>query len=253
MAAGWSRRCSSSGRTRPCIRSKDGGRNRSAWHDGREAHLVSADLAGPPETPEPPAVAAQPAANTTSAPAESVSEPSPDDALAIADWWQFIDVRGRDSLLAPLDAAILKWRCGGKPFTLLLVRLNDLPSRIASHGTKVVRRAIKRALGLARASFGEFHVIDQLDDATAVVILPATALLQVGPSADLLRQTLLQTATTSLPSLTLSLSAAEVCWGDTAGSLLDRAEEAMKGATTFDGIGLSLQTAAVGLPTAVEG
>jgi hypothetical protein len=108
-------------------------------------------------------------------------------------------------------------------------------------------------LGLARASFGEFHVINQLDDATVVVILPGTALPQIGPSADLLRQTLIQTASTSLPSLTLSLSAADVRWGDTAGSLLDRAEEAMKGATGFDGIGLSLQTAAVGLPTVVEG
>ena len=235
-------------------RSKDGGRNRSAWHDGRDAHLVSADMAGPPTTPvspEPPTVASQPAVETASAPSESTTEPSPDDALAIADWWQFVNVPGRDSLLAPLDAAILKWRCGGKPFSLLLVRMNDLPSRLASHGTKVVRRAIKRALGLARASFGEFHVINQLDDATAAVILPGTALPQIGPSADLLRQTLIQTASTSLPSLTLSLSAADVHWGDTAGSLLDRAEKAMKGVANVDGIGLSLQTAAAGPPPAV--
>ncbi len=224
-------------------RSKDGGRNRSAWHDGREVHLVSTEPTWP-AAPESAADASQPTAGDASPPAESGSESSPDDPLTIGDSWQFADVPGRSSLLAPLDAAILKWRYGGRPFVLLLVHVNDLPARIASHGTKGVRRAIKRALGLARASFGKVHVLGQLDDATAAVILPGAPLTQVSQSADLLRQTLIQTASTSLPSLTLSLSAAEVCWGDSASGLLGRAEESLKGAVRLGGNGLSLQTAA---------
>jgi diguanylate cyclase (GGDEF)-like protein len=220
-------------------RSKDGGRNRSAWHDGREVHLVSTELTGSPAPPASPE-----SATDASPPAESGSESSPDDSLTIGDSWQFADLPGRDSLLAPLDAAILKWRFGGRPFALLLVHVNDLPARIASHGAKAVRRAIKRALGLARASFGEIRVLGQSDDATAAVILPGASLTQVSQSADLLRQTLIQTASTSLPSLTLSLSAAEVCWADNAGGLLSRAEEALKGAVRHGGNGLSLQTAA---------
>jgi len=104
-------------------------------------------------------------------------------------------------------------------------------------------------LGLARASFGEVHVLGQLDDATAAVILPGAPLTQVSQSADLLRQALIQTASTSLPSLTLSLSAAEVCWGDSASGLLGRAEAALKGAVRLGGNGLSLQTAASLLAT----
>ena len=172
-----------------------------------------------------------------------------DDSLAIGDSWQFAALPDRNALLAPLDAAILKWRCGGRPFALLLVHVNDLPARIASHGEKGVRRAIKRVLGLARASFGEVHVLGQLDDATAAVILPGAPLTQVSQSADLLRQALIQTASTSLPSLTLSLSAAEVCWGDSASGLLGRAEAALKGAVRLGGNGLSLQTAASLLAT----
>ncbi len=159
-------------------RSKDGGRNRSAWHDGQEVHLVSTEMTGPPAPPAPPesAADASPPTGGDSPPAESGSQSSPDDSSTIGDSWQFADLPGRSSLLAPLDAAILKWRFGGKPFALLLVHVNDLPARIASHGAKAVRRAIKRALGLARASFGEIRVLGQSDDATAAVILPSASL-----------------------------------------------------------------------------
>jgi diguanylate cyclase (GGDEF)-like protein len=226
-------------------RSKDGGRNRSAWHDGREVYLVSADLAGPPpaDPPDSAADALQPAAGDASPPAEIGGESSPDDSLTIGDSWQFADPPGRTALLAPLDAAILKWRCGGKPFSLLLLHVNDLPTQIAGYGTKAVRRSIKRALGLARASFGEIRVVGQLDDATAAVILAGAPLTELSQSADLLRQALLQTASGSLPSLTLSLSAAEVRWNDTANGLLGRAEESLERAIRVGGNGLSLLTA----------
>ncbi len=229
-------------------RSKDGGRNRSAWHDGREIHLVSTELVGPPDPPVLPESApdgSQPTAGgDTSPPAETGGDPLSDESLAIGDSWQFAALPGRDELLGPLDAAILKWRCGGRPFALLLVHVNDLPTQIATHGTKAVRRAIKRALELARASFGEIRVLGQLDDATAAVILPDLPWTQISQAADLLRQTLLQTGSTSLPNLTLSLSAAEVRWTDNASGLLGRAEEALTGAVRLGGSGLSLQASA---------
>jgi diguanylate cyclase (GGDEF)-like protein len=234
-------------------RSKDGGRNRSAWHDGREIHMVSLESAGPPApqaSPEPATNASGPTAgNDATPPAESRSEPPPDESMAIGDAWQFAGVPGRDSLLAALDAAILKWRCGGRSFVLLLVHVNDIPSQIASHGTKAVRLAIKRALRLTRASFGEIRPLGQLDDATAAVILSRIAMTQINQAADLFRQALLGTASTTLPSLTLSLSAAEVRWGDNASGLLDRAEESLEGAIRLGGNGLSLQTAASVLAT----
>jgi GGDEF domain-containing protein len=163
--------------------------------------------------------------------------------LAIGDAWQFAGLPDRTSLLAPLDAAILKWRCGGKPFAVLLVHVDDLPSQLAIYGTKTVQRAIKRALGLARASFGEIRILGQLDDATAAGILSGAPLTQLSQSADLLRQALLETASTSLPTLALSLSAAEVRWTDDANGLLGRAEQAMKHAVRLGGNGLPLETA----------
>ena len=225
-------------------RAKDGGRNRSAWHDEREIHLVSTDWSEPTAPPESaPVVSPSTAGDDASTPAED-GESSPDQALAIGDSWQFGDLPGRDALLAPLDAAILKWRYGGRPFAILLLHVNDLPTHIAAHGTKTVRRAIKRALGLARATFGEIRVLGQLDDATAAVFLCGVPLTQLSQSAGLLREALLQTAPTSLPSLSLSLSAAEVHWGDSASSLLARAEQSLKGALRLGGSELSLQTVA---------
>jgi diguanylate cyclase len=190
-----------------------------------------------------PVVSPSTAGDDASTPAED-GESSPDQALAIGDSWQFGDLPGRDALLAPLDAAILKWRYGGRPFAILLLHVNDLPTHIAAHGTKTVRRAIKRALGLARATFGEIRVLGQLDDATAAVFLCGVPLTQLSQSAGLLREALLQTAPTSLPSLSLSLSAAEVHWGDSASSLLARAEQSLKGALRLGGSELSLQTVA---------
>jgi diguanylate cyclase len=223
--------------------SKDGGRNRSAWHDGREVHLVSPELAGATAPPKPVTDAPQPADADASPAGESGSDSSPDESLAIGDAWQFAGLPDRTSLLAPLDAAILKWRCGGKPFAVLLVHVDDLPSQLAIYGTKTVQRAIKRALGLARASFGEIRILGQLDDATAAGILSGAPLTQLSQSADLLRQALLETASTSLPTLALSLSAAEVRWTDDANGLLGRAEQAMKHAVRLGGNGLPLETA----------
>jgi diguanylate cyclase (GGDEF)-like protein len=216
-------------------RAKDAGRNRSAWHDGKEVQLVSPDWIEPappaPHDAAPDALAPQPSDEADTPPESSNSPPDP--SWAVGDAWQFTDPPGRDSLLAALDAAILKWRCGGRPFALLLLHVNELPAYLAAHGTRNVRRAIKRALGLARATFREVRILGQLDEATAAMVFSGAPLGQLDQSADLFREALLQTTSTSLPSLSLTISATEVRWGDNALSLLERVEQALRGGVSL--------------------
>lgn len=220
--------------------SKEAGRNRVRWHDGREIHPVdgseesSSKAAGsedaPMEQPQEETQAAEQEPPPARPPAPSAQASSP--ALPEARGGDHRGLVDRAVFEALLGRRLEQWKRGGVPPSVLLVRIDDYAGITSGHGEQAAEMVLRATAQLLSAAIPDKDLLASYDSGTFAVLLPGANLASTVDTAERLRTAVERCA---LPlgddrlRFTVSVSAA-VAIDDDAFELLRRAEEALQAA-----------------------
>lgn len=230
---------------------KEGGRNRSYWHDGHDSHPTLAPESEtrqeePPaaETTPPPAAAAPPPPETASpasaaqpaarGPRRGATDTRQAGAVSLArlvksDPQEF----DRTVLLTQVRQRIAEWKRGGLGFSLILVR-NDCRDALAkSLGAEAGDAAAQMIRRVLRASLREMDVIGHYGAGCFAMLLPCTHLQEAVIVSERIRKEAAESQTqvkNGVVTVTVSAGAAEVIEGDDVVRICQRAEAALHAA-----------------------
>jgi len=231
--------------------SKEAGRNRVHWHDGREIHPIDepapdadaipteeTQAEQPPaeplhadaqrvreEAPRPTAVAQEPGKGKSETPAD----PGPSHPSEFADRAEFERVLG---------CRLAEWRRGGMRPSVLLARIDDFSKIVARYTEQAGTLAWHATAKFLRAGLREMDLLARYDVATFAVLLPGVELGNMIMVAERLREAIARCA---LPmggrelKFTVSLGAAEAEKHDDVPVLLGHADKALKAALQSGG------------------
>jgi diguanylate cyclase len=205
--------------------SKENGRNRVSWHDGREVHGPQ-----PPETPaspEPEIVEAKPP--------QPAQEPQPPAGEAAGRDRAFCD---RTAFCKLLQQRLSDCRQAGQPLSIVLLRVDGFAEILAAYGQQASYLATRITTQFLGASFHGMDAAGQLQPDTFAALLPGTRTAQAVVLGERLR---LAIARCKFPlagqpfQFTVSVAGAEANRRDDPQRLLARLEETLDAAAAAGG------------------
>jgi diguanylate cyclase len=188
--------------------SKKGGRNCAHWNDGVENHPLSKLLnRQAPRTLEMPATV-----------------PAVDAATGLST---------RDEFVKDVGRRVAEWKRSSTPLSLVLLSINDLAGRCATHGP-AARDAILRAVTqFLKATMRDMDHVARFDDDAFALLLPSARLDAAQAIAERLRQAIARCSLAHGQEqlrFTVSLGLAEARHGDDRDGLIARAAAALAAA-----------------------
>jgi diguanylate cyclase len=211
--------------------SKEAGRNRGCWHDGkairpiaRPCDVAQAKAAATPAASETPSAAAPAAAETTAAAEQRI-----EGEVRMCDKSEFGLSLGR---------RLAEWRRRGAAPALLMMRIDDFANLSERYGQAISEIVLRSAMQFLTASIRSMDLGSEYGPATYAMLLPGASSTELIRVAERLRQAV---ARCVLPisgqsvQFTVSLSAAVAMPSDTTELMLARIESALEQATLTGG------------------
>jgi diguanylate cyclase len=205
--------------------SKEGGRNRVSWHDGRQ--VLGWPLPEPPAPGEPQSAEAKPP--------QPSQEPQPPAVEAAG---RDRDLCDRTAFSALLQRRLIEYRKAGQPLSVVLLRVDGFSEILAAHGQQASHLATRITMQFLGASFHGADVAGQLQPDTFAALLLGTRTAQVVALGERLR---LAIARCKFPlagqpfGFTVSVAGAEANRRDDPERLLARLEETLDAAAAAGG------------------
>ena len=212
--------------------SKEAGRNRTSWHDGRAVHpAIEMSLPGQP-APQSRTMPSRPEAGAQPRPASALA-PAPEETAGPAGR-ESLDPIGsqcdRTAFLWHVRQRIAEWKRGGAAFCVLLVQVEQDSQLLKTQSQKAREDVLRATTRILNGAVREMDMVCRYGHGCFGFLLPRTALQQglfvaqrVCQSIDVCEPPFNR----SREQFTLRVGVAEVAEGDDVVRLLQRAEAAM--------------------------
>ena len=213
---------------------KEGGRNRSYWHDGRDSYptLALASEAPQPETAAPPATKIAEPTNQSTRPAANKARPAGTVTLARLVKHDANEC-DRTVFLWQVRQRIAEWKRGGLGFSVLLVRNDSRETLAHTLGPEAVAAGAQIIRKVLQASLREMDIIGHYGTGCFAMLLPRTELQDALVVAERIRKAAQECQTqikNGVVAVTVSTGVAEAIEGDDVVRICQRAEAAMQAA-----------------------
>jgi diguanylate cyclase len=213
--------------------SKEAGRNRGCWHDGRTIRPI----ARPCDVAQVAAVATSTASACASNASSCCAAPAPSAAAEQKPEPEF-KLCGKDEFGLSLGRRLAEWRRRGPAPSLLMMRIDHFDNITERYGQAIADVVLRSAMQFLTASIRSMDLGSEYGPATYTMLLPGASSTELIRVAERLRQAV---ARCVLPiagqsvHFTVSLSATVAMQTDTTEQMLARVEAALNQATSAGG------------------
>ncbi len=211
--------------------SKQAGRNRGCWHDGKEIRPIARSGEVKPSEKVEAVVKPQPVPQPApaAAAARDVPQGEPQSPIGICTMSEFNVSLGR---------RLAEWRRRGTAPAIMLMRIDNFPSLATRFGKEIADLVLRSAIQFLSASIRAMDLGSEYGDATFAMLLPGANTTELIRVAERLRQAV---ACCTLPingqsvQFTVSLAAATALPTDSPEDMLARVEKTLEQATAAGG------------------